>query len=515
MQTYRLTLSADNQPSPATFGEKRARAPSDPLTGWALAVTLSCCFLAVLWTTPINHDTAWYLVATEAWLKGAVLYEDIVEVNPPLNFYLTVPSVLLAEATGVSPDRAQLLVTTALLAGCLGWCWHLLPPLGLLRRGLLLVCLAAALVLPFLADVAQREHVMLLFMTPWVIGKLTGAGTGHAARAGVAALGLCLKPFFMLYPLALTGHAMMTKRSIRPAFATDNLVFLSAGAGYVAAVAALHPQYFTDIVPVARHVYGEYGLNTASVLLRFGSPGLALGLLLVLAMAARSKAAPLGQLSLLIGAAIVIYLVQWTGYGYQFFPIVSFVMLGLGWMLCVPGSARGGAIPAMALLALALLAYQAVTRGPYFSVVTEVLSLELAELDRGTRLMAFSTSLNPGSPVALRNDLEWTSRYPALWLVPGVVDGLAATDCSADPDRCAALSAIEARTRADTVNDMILRRPDILIFDHTHDYIDTPGFSWNGFFRADPRWASVIAEFEIVRDTRDYDIYLHRRLTQD
>ena len=40
-----------------------------------------------MWGQTINHDTAWYLYATRAWLDGAQLYVDIVEVNPPLSFY--------------------------------------------------------------------------------------------------------------------------------------------------------------------------------------------------------------------------------------------------------------------------------------------------------------------------------------------------------------------------------------------------------------------------------------------
>ena len=228
MHTNGLTVKEISVPTSGDRWGATTAVRADIWTVWAIALVISGCLLALLWSTSINHDTAWFLVATETWLNGAVLYEDIVEVNPPLNFYLTAPAVLLAEAIGVAPAQGQFLVISVVLAGVLGWSGSLLAGISRGRRRLLVLGLAAALVLPFLFSVAQREHVMLLLMTPWVIGRVAGLENGHAARAGVAALGLCLKPFFMLYPLALTLHAMVAKRSLRPLFSADNMVFLAA-----------------------------------------------------------------------------------------------------------------------------------------------------------------------------------------------------------------------------------------------------------------------------------------------
>lgn len=513
MSTTRLPHDERAQPistgRTATSGGRH-----DGSLAWTVALSVSVCLLAFLWKTPINHDTAWYLVATAAWLDGAVLYEDIVEVNPPLNFYLTAPAVLLSDLSGTSLPQAQFAVISALLAGVLGWCWRLLPGHDPARRMLLLLALASALTLPFLVSVAQREHVMILLMAPWVIGKLSDTPNGEAGRAALAAIGLCLKPFFMLYPIALTLHEMATNRSWRPVFSRANLVFLFAGTVYMAGIAILHPQYFTEILPVARHVYGAYGLDTESVLRRFGVPGLILAVPLIVAVARREGSAALGRCAVLIAAATAIYLVQWTGYRYQFFPIASFAMLGLGWMLFTPGLVLTRPIKFLTIIALALMTYKPLTRGPYSSTVTEVLSLELAFLDQGTRLMSFSTFLSAGPSLALRNDMVWTSRYPALWLVPGAVNGLARPTCKTAPADCTSLAAIEARTREDILTDLIDNRPDVLVFDYSYGYIDAPGFSWDGFLGADPRWRTILGEFELVRDARNYDIYLHRSLME-
>ena len=51
----------------------------------------------------LNHDSAWYLDATSRWLNGAALYRDIIEVNPPLAFFLTAPALWLSGITGLAP----------------------------------------------------------------------------------------------------------------------------------------------------------------------------------------------------------------------------------------------------------------------------------------------------------------------------------------------------------------------------------------------------------------------------
>ena len=72
---------------------------------WALPLLGAVWLASLLYflqATP-NHDVAWYLVATDRFLDGARLYRDIIEVNPPLVFYLTVPPVAVARLTGWEP----------------------------------------------------------------------------------------------------------------------------------------------------------------------------------------------------------------------------------------------------------------------------------------------------------------------------------------------------------------------------------------------------------------------------
>src|SRR6187397_2430917 len=84
--------------------------------------------------TPLHHDPSFTLVATGRWLDGAKLYQDIMEINPPLIFYLTAPSVLVARIAGTPDATVFVLFMLGLIAIALGWSWSLvsripdLPP---------------------------------------------------------------------------------------------------------------------------------------------------------------------------------------------------------------------------------------------------------------------------------------------------------------------------------------------------------------------------------------------------
>ena len=90
-------------PSGASIDTRASRVvrPVDPVV--ACAVAAGSVLVFMLWGHHLNHDTSWYFVATEAWLDGAPLYSEIMEINPPLAFYLTAPFVWLSRAMGSTP----------------------------------------------------------------------------------------------------------------------------------------------------------------------------------------------------------------------------------------------------------------------------------------------------------------------------------------------------------------------------------------------------------------------------
>src|SRR5215211_7582165 len=50
----------------------------------------------------ITHDAAWQMWIGRQLLHGTNLYTDIIEINPPLWFWLAVPLAALSQLTGIS-----------------------------------------------------------------------------------------------------------------------------------------------------------------------------------------------------------------------------------------------------------------------------------------------------------------------------------------------------------------------------------------------------------------------------
>ena len=77
--------------------------------------------IALRWSSLIHHDVAWSLYLTTQYLNGATLYVDLIEVNPPLIYWLMAPGVLFGQATGLAPAEAMKVLLFGLAAGSRGY----------------------------------------------------------------------------------------------------------------------------------------------------------------------------------------------------------------------------------------------------------------------------------------------------------------------------------------------------------------------------------------------------------
>src|SRR5574338_665164 len=114
-------------------GEKihRTAAPADVASTPLQVTAATCALLAVvvlgLWIqlrVYPNHDVAWVLWGAREMMHGARYGVDIIEPNPPLAWYLSMPTTALAEWLGVpldQPFRIGLALLGALSAGSLIW----------------------------------------------------------------------------------------------------------------------------------------------------------------------------------------------------------------------------------------------------------------------------------------------------------------------------------------------------------------------------------------------------------
>jgi hypothetical protein len=478
------------------------------------ALAFALLLLAFLWHRTINHDTAWYLISTRKWLEGARLYVDLYDVNPPLASWLTVPAIWLSDALSIG-DVNGLYAYLALLTGLsLFFSASLLDAridAGAGRRVVAFLGLGAVLTVPALPEFGQREQMMVLFVLPWFISQLPVLGGGAPRPATrillalAAAIGICIKPYFLPIPIAVIAWQMVVQRSARPLVSPEALLMTGTGAAYVAATALLYPEFFADLVPTARLVYLSFGFPGwfVSSRLAFGAlPYLAWFLLLA---GNWRRAAMPGLFVAGILGAVSSYLLQWNGFDYHLIPFWAFADLALLWTLL--NSPRTSPLFLAALATAATVAVLAVERGTYDFRSRATIEAAMGDARPPRSLFAATTSMDAGPLLALDLGADWASRFPQNWTLPGALAGLARTDCGAAPEDCASLRAILDRTRDADIGDIAAFRPEMILIDKRRVFIADPDFSWYGFFGADPRWPALIARYRLAGSTEDFDIW--------
>jgi hypothetical protein len=477
----------------------------------AISAIVALILLALFWDRPITDDVAWYLMGTRDWLNGAMLYEMVVEVNPPLNFYFTISAILIADLLGVSDINGQYILTALMIFGSLIWCGTIIRDgfgLSPARQAMLLTGIGMAMVIPALDSIGQREQSLVILMMPWLLGQVVGGPPSARAdvpRALVASLGVCLKPHFVLYPIAVTLVWMVRTRSLKPILSPANLVFLAVGLAYVAYVAAVHPAYLFDIVPVASQVYGAYKTD-AGMLVAAVYPRVLLLLFPVLfALRDREVWMIPGIFGAVTLAALVSFWVQGTAFPYHLIPVSVFGMVACAIVLAKAKTfAPIYAAVSIAFVGLATLGLrQGFPKHPVINHLDAVAD-QVGEFDS---FISLSSSLFAGPPVHMATGAEWVSRYPANWLVPGAVEELGKTDCTSEPDRCAALRAIGAKNRSDNIEDMLRSEPDLLIVELDPGFFPEPRFDWLAFMAEDPAWAEVFGHYKEVARTAGFRFF--------
>ena len=507
-----------------------SRNHSGPLRGPGFAhagALLALLALAMIlrFSSLLNHDSSWYLIATERWLSGGRLYVDIIEVNPPLSFLLTAPPVALARASGLD--------TTALFKGWVFllsfgglWLTHLL--LGHLKdiraeqRRLLLLTSAAVMWLLPGGDFGQREHLAVIFTWPWMAlmaVQLAGVapGTGLAALVGVwSFFGFALKPHFLLVPAALELLLLWQRRRITLVFRTETLVLAAGLALYLAAILLLTPEYVRDIVPMALAVYNQaYRSPLPQILIHGGMVPLVPMLVAWLLPVRNEGLRQLGNALLVAAMAyLVVYLVQRKGWSYQLVPAMACAFGGLAARLIDATGASAESLHVRLVrpvgqALLALLLVLSVVRGFYVNPFLQDMRAAGILKDRPRSFVALTTNVSAGFPAANEEHMTWASRFPTLWLLPGVVR--ARHDLARDPkshDK-AAIDRVEAYIRRAVREDFERFRPDLVMVysGRSVPYMGGMPFDFIGWLKRDPAFARLWEAYEPAAHSRHLTYY--------
>ncbi len=484
------------------------------------AVSLLIGVVVFLWQqgTPFNHDTSWYFIATRMWMDGTPLYDTIMEINPPMPFYVTRVILGAGDLLGLGDAEAFRLVLFGLIAVSLALTDLALngAPVTPARRAALLVAAAAGLLIAPLREFGQREHLMIILAMPYLAGAAM-RNAGRAPMPAQAALfavfatpGLLLKPYFLTLPLFVTLLQVWKEKSLRPLLATENLIIGAAALIYLTAILVFHPAYLETVVPLARLVYFAFDGPALAVLSRPGFLfALAATVPLLLKGPDRAENGLAIGLSAAVAAFALTYAVQFKGFHYHIVPALAAALLLGTWHVLAARDLRSRAVAGVVLALVASASIiDPLAHGPYRPAIALRLKAALGEDVAGKGAMVFTTNVSRAFPLINMTGMKWTSRYPTQWVVPGAYIGLMETPVDDEEKRRAFKDALAYSLRT-AAEDFVAHKPEIVIVDTREEkgYFSGHAFDWIAFMREDAAFAAEWQNYRLEKAIRDFHIW--------
>lgn len=284
----------------------------------------------------INNDVAWHLQVADSILSGQRLYHDIIEVNLPLIYYLQIIAVLVADITGIHQTT-----TSKILVYSIACMSIFLLRLGLnmqtpLHRIILYAFTFSVLILPLgmrVVQFGQKEHLFIIAVMPYTIMRILGKENIASSRiydiaTFVAAIGFCIKPFYILWLVLLELLKIRTHFSqiFHIIFRKENIIMGSVFVTYILLMVMLTPHYFSDVIPFFSRFYYYYRMPADVYLILKACSHMSLYIIpLYMLFAFTPKT--LKPFYLVLCSALIVALMQLKGWQYHFFPAMSCAIL--------------------------------------------------------------------------------------------------------------------------------------------------------------------------------------------
>lgn len=456
---------------------------------------------------PLTSDVSCFLMADGRIMDGAVPYVDIMETNPPLAFWITMPPVWLARILGLSPHIAYVGYVCLAIAGALGLTRLVLQSSGETRDNTSMVLLASAAALTIAPAEAfgQREHFAALLALPYVAAAVQLA-EGRAPRTSLRILvgllcgvGMAFKPYLLAIPLLVEAFLLWETRAWRNLFRAEIIGMTISVAVYPLLVWQFTPQYFTEILPLALHTYGAFQSTFSEAALR---PAVA-SFLLFLGIAAyliwHRGAQQRGDWVWIFAGlgGFICYLAQLKGWTYQLLPATIFVLIPVLLNVFRNSSlvARIVVLGCFGAVMIAGLVNFARYQNARLAYVDELLAGRKPQ-----RMMALTHDLGVIFPYMETRNIVWASRFQSLWMLPAVSKGLIPAE---QQDR------VIARAAEIVTQDLMSLKPDTVIVDlrsntptlrgHKIKYID--------WFSRSPEFVQAWSSYKLVNSNGRFEAW--------
>jgi len=487
--------------------------------GAALAATFA---LHSVWMLQ-NHDNDFDLEITRRILAGGAYMRDFVEVNPPLIFLMYIPAVVLAAPLELDGYTAFVLyvccfiaVSAALSWPVIRWCFRGNP----LGGRLFLLAYAGVLCFEPGYDFGQREHFIVILLCPglfWFAARDMGRPSPitPAALAVIllAAMGLLIKPFYMLVALGMLLLRAGQNRSWRVLLDVPVYLFVAVTLVYAAVIILGFPGFLPEEMVVAQ-IY--FAWNRAWMTVMDGSRDTVAALSLAVVLTELAPVPDRHQTLLrYCGVAGVTCLamafIQHKGWPYHYLPAreIALIMLAFVAASLLPTMyrPRTAVLLATITVAVSVLMLRPVEEGlityPKARFLTRPLIQSLRQIATGDKVMLLTSGFQEGFPSLA--EVKVGGRAPGQLLLPGTVKLLAAAHTPAQQARAEAFRHL---TIAQAVEDLGHYQPKFVAVDRNKTKQALPDdYDILKFYESDEAFQHAWANYQLAKRIPGWDLY--------
>ena len=451
-----------------------------------------------------NHDVAWVLWGSRAMMHGAKYGRDIIEPNPPLAWYLSMPTTALAEWLNVPldlPFRIMLALLGALSAASLVW---LRPTRMDVSRALILAAVATfGMVVLVGREFGQRDPITMILVLPYLAlaGRRIDGGPLPSARSriaiGIAAgIGFALKPYFLAVPalieLALLAFGQKPRRLLR----AENISVAAVVLVYAAWLFAFEQPYLRDVVPLAQEIYWSFNLPLIEVVIP-----VAVQLVCVVGFVALSFEKKDG-LGLVLFASLCGFafsdVIQMKSYSYHLMPVRTVALLLAVRFLVDRESSRTIRLAALGLSAVLVFLWwlpfkpwwSAARPGGALYAQIEQIDNSIARHARGGSFLVVAVRTYPSFPAGIYAPARYVSRTNGQWFLPAVVQ----LRSEGKPS-----TSVEKHARDFIMHDLAAKPTLVLVDTDSRGHTRGPAnFDFLKFYEEDPKFREVWRSYREV-----------------
>jgi hypothetical protein len=473
---------------------------------WSAALLGLTISVYVQYVSRYAGDKNWLIYAARMLLQGKKLYVDLVDVNPPLIFWLYMLPAWLARFVPLT-DSQILVMLGFVVAGSCSYAGMRLAALHpafsgsrkkQLQFGLVLLGVFLMANPSYFAD---RDDLMFMLICPYLLRFMPSLAdkpvpVGLRAQVGVmAGIGFCLKPHIFLIFGMLQLLYLLRDRCLRVALSTENSIIYIISAAYLAMMFVFAPEYVQVIFPMALATYSAFSSKIQG-LVYFGGAALIIFAVTFVEFRPRDHSPYRRDIYYLLCTclAFLLYAVMNNGWGYTYNPLISMLLITTSWVGWEFGYLRREAerqgvsarryIFGACASALNLAANAAIAVFLPLFILVSYCPYQIACYAGGRSLIAVIKDVHSFGTIDVHFDqwarisdvtgIPWSTRFNLLWMIPRFLMG--------DADFAEKNRWILAYVADALAKDMNDKKPDIMIvenkqqFSRTRTRVDLPAY---------------------------------------